>query len=86
MPAHLSDDWRRRGACLDVDPEIFFPIGHGEAVLPQLEQAKQVCRSCRVTEECLGWALEVGELEGVWGGTAPEERLPMLRGRRTTVS
>lgn len=86
MPAHPPDDWRRQGACLNVDPEIFFPIGNGEAVLPQVERAKKVCGTCRVTEDCLGWALEVGELEGIWGGLAPEERLPLLRRRRTAVS
>ncbi|MHB2023602.1 MAG: WhiB family transcriptional regulator [Mycobacteriales bacterium] len=76
-------DWRRRGACLTVDPEIFFPVAVGEAANAQLEQAKAICRGCAVSVECLDWALGVRELEGVWGGTAPAERLAMLRERRS---
>ena len=36
-------DWRDRAACLDVDPELFFPIGNTGPALAQIEEAKAVC-------------------------------------------
>ena len=67
-------DWRHHAACRDVDPELFFPIGNTGPALLQIDEAKQVCRSCPVTESCLRWALESGQDAGVWGGTSEDER------------
>ena len=66
-------DWRSYAACRDVDPDLFFPLGTVGASLPQIEQAKQVCRTCPVSMPCLRWALDNGDA-GVWGGTTDEER------------
>ena len=41
-------DWRNRSACLDEDPELFFPIGNTGPAILQIEEAKQVCRRCEV--------------------------------------
>jgi WhiB family transcriptional regulator, redox-sensing transcriptional regulator len=73
-------DWRHHAACRDVDPELFFPIGNTGPALLQIEEAKQVCRSCPVTESCLRWALESGQDAGVWGVTSEDERRA-LKGR-----
>ncbi len=53
-------DWRHKAACRDEDPELFFPIGDAGPALLQIEEAKQVCRSCSVREACLEWALASG--------------------------
>ena len=66
-------DWRNYAACRDADPDLFFPLGTVGASLPQIEQAKQVCRACPVSRACLHWALDHG-VAGVWGGTTDEER------------
>jgi WhiB family redox-sensing transcriptional regulator len=66
-------DWRNYAACRDVDPDLFFPLGTVGASVPQIEQAKQVCRTCLVSKICLRWALDNGD-SGVWGGTTDEER------------
>ena len=67
-------DWRHEAACRDEDPELFFPIGTtGPAVL-QIQEAKAVCRSCSVVDECLEWAFESGQDAGVWGGMSEDER------------
>jgi len=54
-------DWRHRSACLEEDPELFFPIGNTGPALEQIEAAKSVCRRCQVREQCLSWALEAGQ-------------------------
>ena len=49
-------DWRHRAACLDEDPELFFPIGNTGPALLQIDEAKAVCRRCPVVDTCLKWA------------------------------
>ncbi|MFG3256749.1 WhiB family transcriptional regulator [Streptomyces sp. NPDC048172] len=67
-------NWRRRAACVREDPDLFFPVGSSGPGALQTERAKAVCRTCPVTEECLEWALSMGESSGVWGGTGENER------------
>jgi WhiB family redox-sensing transcriptional regulator len=72
-------DWRHRAACRDVDPELFFPIGNTGPAILQIEEAKQVCRRCDVTDACLRWALESGQDSGVWGAMGEDERRALKR-------
>ena len=54
---------RSLGLPCTQDPELFF------AESPQdVEQAKAMCRGCRVRLACLAGALEREEPWGVWGG------------------
>jgi WhiB family transcriptional regulator, redox-sensing transcriptional regulator len=75
---HLMD-WRHRAACLEEDPELFFPIGNTGPALLQIEEAKAVCRRCDVVETCLRWALDTGQDAGVWGGLSEDERRALKR-------
>ncbi|NVI92135.1 WhiB family transcriptional regulator [Actinomadura sp. BRA 177] len=75
-------DWRHRAACRDVDPELFFPIGNTGPAILQIEEAKQVCRRCDVTDACLRWALESGQESGGWGGMGEDERRALKRRAR----
>ena len=72
-------DWRHRSACLDEDPELFFPIGNTGPAILQIEEAKSVCRRCPVIERCLTWALESKQEAGVWGGLSEDERRALKR-------
>jgi WhiB family redox-sensing transcriptional regulator len=72
-------DWRHRAACLDEDPEAFFPVGVSGPAVMQTEQAKAVCSGCDVVAECLNWALETGQDSGVWGGLDEHERRKLKR-------
>ena len=66
--------WMSRGACRDVDPELFFPLtGTGGPAARQAEAAKAVCGDCAVRASCLSYALETMP-EGIWGGTTEKER------------
>jgi WhiB family redox-sensing transcriptional regulator len=62
-------DWRHQAACLDLDPELWFPIGTTGPAVEQAERAKAVCRQCDVMTQCLDWALETRQDAGVWGRT-----------------
>ena len=42
------------------------------------EQAKQVCMTCPVLQQCRAHALKVREPYGVWGGFSESERLRLL--------
>lgn len=72
-------DWRHRAACLDEDPELFFPIGVTGPALAQVAEAKKVCQRCEVREQCLAWALDNGQDHGVWGGMSEDERRSLKR-------
>ena len=71
--------WRNGAACLDEEPELFFPVGTSGPAVRQIQQAKQVCRRCDVREQCLAWAMEVGQDHGVWGGLSEDERRALKR-------
>lgn len=73
MPVEPGD-WRHRAACLDEDPEMFFPIGTTGPSALTIFKAKEICGSCAVRNECLLWSLEKGEEFGIWGGLTEDER------------
>ena len=71
--------WRNRAACLDEDPELFFPIGNTGPALLQIEQAKAVCRRCEVVETCQKWLIASEQDFGVWGSLSEDERRALKR-------
>jgi WhiB family redox-sensing transcriptional regulator len=79
-PTGLDNDWMRSAACLDHEPEVFFPPGPG--AMDQIDEAKAVCRACPVVTDCLRVALTDPTLVGVWGGTSEAERAELIRSRR----
>ncbi len=64
-----KDDWRTRAACLDYDPELWFPVSTSQSAAAT---AKRVCRGCPVRRECL--AEGRSQVFGVWGGLTADER------------
>jgi len=71
--------WRNQSACLDEEPELFFPIGNTGLALVQIEEGKAVCRRCEVIDACLTWAIQSGQTAGVWGGLSEDERTARRR-------
>ena len=76
--AHDSyiDDWREAAACLDTPGVDFFPE---PADLAAISRAKAVCAGCPVAGECLTWAVETNQTDGIWGGHTPAERRAIRR-------
>jgi WhiB family transcriptional regulator, redox-sensing transcriptional regulator len=75
-------DWRDDAACIDEDPELFFPIGTTGPAIDQAEEAKRVCARCAVREQCLEFALASNQDAGVWGGLTEDERRSLKRARQ----
>jgi WhiB family transcriptional regulator, redox-sensing transcriptional regulator len=72
-------DWRYNAACLDEDPETFFPDGTTGENVYRIAAAKAVCRGCDVIGACADYAVNTGQKEGIWGGLTKEERRSMKR-------
>ena len=66
----MSADWRARARCTQTDPELWFP----EKGKHEGGAAKSICAECEVRAQCLAYALEHPELDGIWGGLTERER------------
>jgi WhiB family redox-sensing transcriptional regulator len=67
--AVIDQDWRAEGLCAKSDPDLFFAVGAIEH-----KQAKRICRSCPVREQCLTYAMDSPVDHGIWGGLTERER------------
>ncbi|MGI5401129.1 WhiB family transcriptional regulator [Streptomyces sp. CA-135486] len=74
-----NENWRHDAACLEEDPDLFFPVGSTGPAMLQVAEAKSVCGRCPVREQCLQWAMELGQDFGVWGGLDENERRALKR-------
>lgn len=82
MTGVVSGSWWREAACVDLDPEMFFPAPSQRS---RIRRAVAVCCSCPVVDECLRSALRMEtkrsaeNRHGVWGGLTPEQRYKLAR-------
>jgi len=76
-------DWQVIAACRGRDTSTFYHPENerGPSRARREMQAKAVCASCPVIENCLRWALRAREPYGVWGGMSVEEREALLTAR-----
>ena len=61
--------WQADALCAETDPEAFFPEKGGST-----RDAKRICDTCEVRQQCLEYALENDERFGIWGGLSERER------------
>ena len=69
--------WREHAACLAYPAVVFFGVDDAEAPAERRareEQAKRICFTCSVRQECLEYALATKEPYGIWGGLTEIER------------
>jgi WhiB family transcriptional regulator, redox-sensing transcriptional regulator len=64
-----EQSWQERALCAQTDPEAFFPEKGGST-----REAKKVCTTCDVKQECLEYTLMHDERFGIWGGLSERER------------
>ena len=68
--------WQDGAACVGVETALFFPE---RAADPRPAQA--VCATCPVAQQCLEYALTVGEDFGIWGGKTARDRRSIPQAR-----
>lgn len=73
-------EWMERAYCRTVDnPDLW----HGDNGIEDTTEAKRLCRTaCPVANECLKFALDHDEREGVWGGMSAQDRMKLVYGNR----
>ena len=74
IPVPVSPDWMETAACKGRT-HLFFPpkAERPQARVRREAQARLLCRTCPVNEECQSFARENREY-GFWGGESEEER------------
>jgi WhiB family redox-sensing transcriptional regulator len=73
----LDESWQRKAACRGPRANLFFPPNHFEKKADRLNrerQAKAICATCPVAQQCLEYAVSIQEPFGVWGGLNEVER------------
>ncbi|MET0671982.1 MAG: WhiB family transcriptional regulator [Microbacterium pygmaeum] len=66
--------WQTDALCAQTDPEAFFPEKGGST-----RDAKRICTTCDVRDQCLEYALQNDERFGIWGGLSERERRKLKR-------
>ncbi len=72
-----ADDWRESAVCADSDEDSdtwHLDDTKGAIAAAATALAKELCADCPVRPECLAYALQIGPVTGVWGGTTEAER------------
>ena len=64
--------------CMVSDPEAWF-VTTTQGRSREVVNVKRLCESCPVQKECLAYAVANPELQGIWGGLTPKERLQLRR-------
>lgn len=81
-------DWMDDAACAGRGEDFYPPEEketHSERVQRQ-DRAKAICGQCAVRAECLEFALQHYEKDGIWGGLTERERYRIRRAQRLEES
>lgn len=70
-------DFFEDAACQGADTSVFFPVSDTYA-----DEAKAICATCPVAEQCLEYAVATHQSDGVWGGMTALERHRLVRRRQ----
>lgn len=74
-------DWRNESACDETNWEKFFPT----EIAKSSTEARAICKTCPVKDECLMHAIIYGE-GGIWGGETEEFRERMAKSAKATLT
>jgi len=69
--------WQDYANCRGADADLFFPERGAST-----RKAKAICAECQVRQECLEFAIQIGEKFGIWGGMSERERRKTRRERQ----
>lgn len=69
--AERPGDWVHQAVCTQTDPELFWP----ENSNPRgIKAAQEICLTCPVISDCLQYAIDTKQNQGIWGGLTPAGR------------
>ena len=69
-------NWRESALCREGIGIDFFPFSEDAQAI---HRVKAICERCPVTDDCLAYAMETRQGEGVWGGLTSTERIYLRR-------
>jgi len=78
---NVGADWQLKAACRGPQATVFFPPPSTERRDEKRfreRNAKAICESCSVRDDCLSYALTIREQHGIWGGLSESERRELL--------
>ena len=64
-----SLEWIGEAVCREIGHDVFF-----DEDAQTTSAAKNICGQCPVQTDCLNYALRIGPVAGVWGGTTASQR------------
>ena len=71
---NMNNEWIEKAACYGKGSELFFSDSTFRAINKRMiEQAKNVCKTCSVSADCLAYAINQDEKFGIWGGYSSKE-------------
>ena len=74
-----SRAWMSGAVCAQTNPDLWFAEeGNYQASI----EAKKVCQTCPVVQQCLEYAIDNNILYGIWGASTLRERQAVKRRRR----
>jgi len=79
--ASTKPDWERAACWQHPDPNIFHTTEKQDP-----RPAKAVCVTCPIQVDCMLWALETKQQDGIWGGTTPHERRRINHGEEVVLT
>ncbi len=73
--------WMDKARCKGIDPDLFHPDENDEdqVKVAKKEKAKAICAECPVRLDCLEFAINKPEKDGIWGGATKDERDKLKR-------
>ncbi|MFP5332104.1 MAG: WhiB family transcriptional regulator [Acidimicrobiia bacterium] len=71
----IEPEFWREGAVCVAHPEVDFFTDDAS----QVARAKALCDACPVQDECLIFAIETNQPDGIWGGYTAKERVKLRR-------
>ena len=87
IPSAKNWSWQDKALCKTngVDVTVFFndDMLRGPEKQARESAAKKICTACPIKTECLEHALAVPENFGVWGGLTQEERMVIVKFKRS---
>jgi WhiB family redox-sensing transcriptional regulator len=78
--ASPPDDFFEDSACKGADTSVFFPVSENGG-----SAAKAICAECPVAGQCLEYAIQTHQPDGIWGGLSAIERHRLVRRRQKTA-